>query len=202
MGCGKVAESDEELVRRCQRDRAAFEELLRRYRRAIFAYAVAATGSRQDAEEVTQDTFVKVFRAAHRFNPKYRFTTWLYTIAGNTCKNKYRRRRKRKGNVSLDNEDIPVAPVSHQPTPPEVYRRNVEIEEVRDAIDELPPRYREVLYLRYVEGLSYKEIANALGLSLGNVEARIFRGKDKVRRKLLASEGEGMGTWTKGPGED
>ena len=83
---------------------------MRRYKRAIFAYAVASTGSRQDAEEVTQDVFVKVYRAAHRFDSQYAFTTWLYKIASNTCKNKLRGRRRRA--VSLDNEDSPVTAVS------------------------------------------------------------------------------------------
>jgi RNA polymerase sigma-70 factor (ECF subfamily) len=184
-----MAMSDKELVKRCQADPAAFEELMRRYKRAIFAYAVASTGSRQDAEEVTQDVFVKVYRAAHRFDSQYAFTTWLYKIASNTCKNKLRGRRRRA--VSLDSEDSPVVAVSAEAGPLEAYKRSIEIAEVRDAINGLPPRYREVLYLRYVEGLSYKDIAETLGLSLGNVEARIFRGKGKVREKLLKGHGSG-----------
>ena len=176
--------SDKELVRRCQVDAAAFEELMRRYRRTIFAYAAAATGSRQDAEEITQDVFVKVYRAAHRFNSRYSFTTWLYKIASNTCKNKLRSRRHATP-VSLDGEENAVVAVSGQPGPLDVYRQAVEVAEVREVIGGLPPRYREVLYFRYVEGLSYREIADVLGLSIGNVEARIFRGKERVRETLL-----------------
>lgn len=176
--------SDKELVKRCQADQAAFEELLRRYKRAVFAYAVAVTGSRQDAEEVTQDVFVKMFRAAHRFNSQYSFTTWLYKIASNTCKNKLRSRRHPAA-LSLDDEESQIITVSRDPDPLAVYRRNMEIDGVRRVIESLPPRYREVLYLRYVQGLSYREIADVLGLSMGNVEARIFRGKEKVREKLL-----------------
>jgi len=194
-----MAMSDKELVKRCQADSAAFEELLRRHRRAIFAYAMASTGSRQDAEEITQDVFVKVYRAAHRFDSRYSFTTWLYAIASNTCKNKFRSRRKRT--VSLDGEAIAVVPISHEADPLEAYRKNVEVSEVRNAIDELPPRYRQVLYLRYVEALSYKEIAEVLGLSLGNVEARIFRGKEKVRQKLLKRSGKNQSNWHASSGE-
>ena len=185
-----MAMSDKELVKRCQADSAAFEELLRRHRRAIFAYAMASTGSRQDAEEITQDVFVKVYRAAHRFDSRYSFTTWLYAIASNTCKNKFRSRRKRT--VSLDGEAIAVVPISHEADPLEAYRKNVEVSEVRNAIDELPPRYRQVLYLRYVEALS---------LSLGNVEARIFRGKEKVRQKLLKRSGKNQSNWHASSGE-
>lgn len=191
--------SDKELVKCCQVDVAAFEELVRRYKRAIFAYARSAIGSPQDAEEVAQDVFIKVYRAAHRFNAKYSFKTWLYTIASNTCKNKLRSRARRRANVSLDNEDSPVVTLSHEASPLEVYQRNIEIAEVRDAINTLPPRYRQVLHLRYVEGLRYREIGEALGLSLGNVEARIFRGKEKIRQKLLRGPGKSAGA--EGPRE-
>jgi len=184
-----MALTDKELVRRCQADTAAFEELVQRYKRAVFAYARTFTGSRQDAEEVTQDVFVKIYRAAHRFDDQYSFTTWLYKITSNTCKNKLRSRRQPA--VSLDDEDSPIVTVSPDTGPLEAYSRKIEIDEVRRAIAELPPRYREVLYLRYVENLSYKEIAEVMDLTMGNVEARIFRGKDKVRRILQKRLGGG-----------
>jgi len=185
--------SDKELVKCCQADVAAFEELVRRHNRAVFAYARSAIGSPQDAEEVTQDVFIKVYKAAHRFNAKYSFKTWLYTIASNTCKNKLRSRGRHRASLSLDNEDAPVVTLSHEPSPLEAYQRNIEITEVRDVINSLPPRYRQVLHLRYVEGLRYREIGQALGLSLGNVEARIFRGKEKIRQKLLREPGKNAG---------
>jgi RNA polymerase sigma-70 factor (ECF subfamily) len=178
-----VAMTDKELVKRCQNDAGAFEELLERYKRVVFAYARATIGSAPDAEEVTQDVFVKVFRAAHRFDERYSFKTWLYTIVSNTCKNKLRSRRHKT--MSLDAEDSPVVGVSNEADPLDAYERELDIAEVRKAIGALPARYREVLYLRYIEGLRYAEIAETLGLSLGNVEARIFRGKEKVRRWLV-----------------
>jgi len=185
--------SDKDLVKRCQSDVAAFEEIVRRYKRAVFAYARGAIGSTPDAEEVTQDVFIKVYRAAHRFNPKYSFKTWLYTIASNTCKNMLRSRARHRRNISLDNEDSPLVTVSRESTPLEAYEQGIEVEAVRDAIDSLPPRYKQVLHLRYVEGLRYREIGKALGLSLGNVEARIFRGKERVRQRLLRNLGKGGG---------
>jgi len=190
--------SDKELVRCCQADSAAFEELVRRYRRAVFAYARTSTGSHQDAEEVTQDVFVKIYRAAHRFNSKYSFTTWLYKITSNTCKNKLRGHRHPA--ASLDDEDSPVVPVSQDAGPLEVYRKNIAAAEVRDAIAQLPVKYRQVLHLRYVDGLSYREIADVLGLSLGNVEARIFRGKERVRLALLRHGEQADGSESRQPG--
>ena len=185
--------SDKDLVKRCQKDASAFEEIVRRYKRAILAYARSAIGSTQDAEEVTQDTFVKVYWAADRFDPKYSFKTWLYTIVSNTCKNKLRSRARRAKDISLDHENSPVVTLSHEATPLDVYERNIKVEAVRDAIDSLPPRYKQVLHLRYVEGLRYREIGEALGLSLGNVEARIFRGKERIRQRLLRRLGERAG---------
>ncbi len=184
---GHMAMSDKELVMRCQADSAAFEELVRRYKRAIFNYARLSTGSAQDAEEIAQDVFVKLYRSAHRFDTRYSFTTWLYKIASNTCKNKFRSRHQPA--LSLDDEDSPLTVASREPTPLDAYRAKIEIAEVRNAINELPTRYKEVLYLRYVEGLGYREIADILGVSMGNVEARIFRGKERVRQKLMKKFG-------------
>lgn len=175
--------TDKELIRRCQKEPAAFEELMRRYKRTVYSYARATTGSAEDAEEIMQDVFVKIFRAAHRFDETYSFTTWLYKITSNTCKNKLRGKHHL---LSIDDEDAPVVAASGQPGPLDAYNQKLDIAEVRNAIAQLPAAYREVLYLRYVENASYKEIADALDLSLGNVEARVFRGKQKVRQLLMS----------------
>ena len=156
---------------------------MRRYKRVVFAYARATTGSFQDAEEVTQDVFVKVYRAAHRFDAQYSFTTWLYKIASNTCKNKLRSHAHRT--MSIDEEESPIVAVSADRGPLEVYERKVEAAEVRSAIAELPPHYREVLYLRYVESMSYKEIGRVLRLSIAS------RRQGKRRAQITSA---GIGT--------
>jgi len=188
---GSPRSTDKELVRRCQNEPAAFEELMRRYKRTVYSYARATTGSAEDAEEVTQDVFVKIYRAAHRFDETYSFTTWLYKITSNTCKNKLRGKHHL---ISIDDDEAPVIMTGHEATPLDVYSQKMDIAEVRNAIAQLPEAYREVLYLRYVQNASYQEIADALELSIGNVEARVFRGKQKVRQILNSKYGEAKRT--------
>lgn len=182
-----MPESDEALAGMCQRDDGAFRELFRRYSRRIYRYARGMLGSVEDAEEVTQDTFVRLFKFAHHFDTERRFSTWLYTIAANQCRNRLRRRR---GHQSLDVEDAPELADTRSPGPLEVYETTAVREMVDDAIDRLPPLYREVLHLRYLEGLAYKEIAQALDVSVSAVETRIFRAKGLLRTELagLADE--------------
>lgn len=182
-----MAESDEELATRCQREEGAFRELFRRYQRRIFSYARGLLGSPEDAEDVTQETFVRLFKFAHRFDPSRRFSTWLYTIAANQCRNHLHRRRL---SLSLDDDGAPEMRDDSVPGPLEVYERKVAREAVDAAIEGLPPLYREVLHLRYLEGMSYREVAQALRISVSAVETRIFRGKRFLRSQLAAAAGK------------
>ncbi len=186
-----MAESDEALAVRCQHDEDAFRELFRRYHRRLYHYARGVLGSSEDAEEVTQDTFVRLFKFAHHFDSRRKFATWFYTIAANQCRNRLRKRRDR-GMRSLDAEDAPEVADTKNPGPLEVYERSTVREMVDDAIEQLPPTYREVLHLRYLEGLAYKEIAQALDVSVSAVETRIFRAKGLLRAELATIADEGI----------
>ena len=181
-----MADSDEDLAVRCQGDPGAFRELFRRYQRRLYHYAKGMLGSSEDAEDVTQDTFVRVFKFAHRFDRGRRFSTWLYTIAANQCRNRLRRRRPA---LSLDDQDVPEPKDDSSPGPIEVYEASRVKEMVDAAIEELPLLYREVLHLRYLEGMAYKEIAGTLRVSVSAVETRIFRGKKLLRTHLAGLSG-------------
>jgi RNA polymerase sigma-70 factor (ECF subfamily) len=180
-----MAESDEALAVRCQHDEDAFRELFHRYHRRLYQYARGMLGSAEDAEEVTQDTFVRLFKFAHHFDSRRKFATWVYTIAANQCRNRLRHRRDHSAQ-SLDAEDVPELADPSAEGPLEVYENATVREMVDDAIEELPPVYREVLHLRYLEGMSYKEIAQTLQVSLSAVETRIFRAKGHLRGQLAA----------------
>jgi len=186
-----MGESDETLAGRCQRDQDAFEELFRRYHRRLYQYARGMLGSVEEAEEVTQDTFVRLFKFAHHFDLRRKFTTWFYTIAANQCRNRIRARRDHTA-FSLDAEDAPEPADTRNPGPLEVYERARVREHVDQAVEQLPPPYREVLHLRYMEGLSYKEIAQTLHLTVSAVETRIFRAKGLLRTELAAFASEGI----------
>jgi RNA polymerase sigma-70 factor (ECF subfamily) len=178
-----MAESDEALAARCQQDEDAFRELFRRYHRRLYHYAWGMLRSAADAEDVIQETFVRLFKHAHKFDTQRRFSTWFYTIAANQCRNRLRKRGRRQA-LSLDAERAPDPPDSERPGPLEVYERQDVREQVDAAIEELPPLYREALHLRYLEGLSYKEVARVVEASVSAVETRIFRGKEMLRGEL------------------
>jgi RNA polymerase sigma-70 factor (ECF subfamily) len=178
-----MAESDEALAARCQQDDDAFRELFRRYNRRLYRYVWGMLKSAADAEDVIQETFVRLFKHAHKFDTQRRFSTWFYTIAANQCRNRLRKRGRHQA-LSLDTESAPDPPDTDSPGPLEVYELQDVRAQVDAAIEELPPLYREALHLRYLEGLSYKEFAQVVDASVSAVETRIFRGKEMLRDEL------------------
>jgi len=178
-----MAEDDEELILRCRTDKAAFETLFRRHYRQIYMFARSMLGSNEDADEVAQDVLLKIYRAAGTFKVGFRFTPWMYRIASNHCKNVLRHRQinqKLLEQLEPSDDIVPSAPE----TPLEIYARGDIREHISKAIESVGRRYREVFHLRYMAGMSYKEIADALGLSVSAVETRILRGKVMLREKL------------------
>ena len=136
----------------------------------------------QDARDATQDTLLKVMRNLHRYDARWRFSTWVFGIARNTCIDEYRRRKK-------------VAPASDRevrdtrPSPSENVDRTLRAERLHKALDELPELYREVLVLYHFEHLKYREIAEMLDIPIGTVMNRIFRARRKLR--VLYGEEDG-----------
>ncbi len=182
-----------DILRRCLAgDEQAYRELVELYQRQVFSLARRMVGSAEDAEDLTQETFVRMFKALDRYDATRPFPAWLFTIATRLCIDHLRRRRVR-----------PVSMARHDPASDEDYTLEIEdrglrpdehaehAEEegrVRDLIDTLPHHYRVVVLLRHQQDLSYEEIAEALHLPLGTVKARIHRARALLKRHL---EGEG-----------
>lgn len=175
---------EETLIQRCQKDPAAFETLFRRHYRQIFLFARTMLGSSEDAEEAAQDVLLKIYRAADTFKPGMPFAPWMYRIASNHCKNILRQRQAKDKHIAEVEPDDDIVPNSPQ-TPLEIYAKEDIREHVGQAVASLGGRYREVFYLRYMAGMSYKEIADALSLTLSAVETRVLRGKSILREKLV-----------------
>jgi len=178
-----MAADDEQLIQNCQSDPAAFEELFHRHYRQIYLFARTMLGSSEDSEEAALDILMKIHKAAHTFKAGLPFAPWMYRIASNHCKNILRQRQaneRKLDGIEPDDDIVPDAPK----TPLEIYASRETRERIGEAIASLGQRYREVFHLRYMAGLSYKEIADTLGLTLSAVETRILRGKDLLREKL------------------
>lgn len=166
-------------------DRKAFEALVALHSRRVYNLALGHTGRHHDAEEIAQTVFVKVWRALPQFRGASAFSTWLYRLTLNACTDHYRRERKRRGDLSLDDPDL--APIRDAaPSPEEIVIQREEEAILRKALAELPEQHRVILILREMDGLDYQEIAQVLDLEMGTVKSRLARARRALREKLLA----------------
>jgi len=155
-------------------------EVVERYQQRLFALIYGIVRDRHEVEDVAQGVFLKVFTRIDRFDGQSRFYTWLYRIAANAAKDHVKKRSRRPA-VAL--EEDAVLPAGEDG--PEAGASRSELREaVRRAIRDLPPRYREILTLRELEGLSYNEVATVLRISVGTVESRLHRARAKLKSRL------------------
>jgi len=177
---------DRLLLQKAQEgDRTAFEALVTLHSPRVFHLALGYTGRHHDAEEITQTVFWKVWNALPQFRGGASFSTWLYRLTLNACTDHYRREKKRRGDLSLDDPDL--APLRDTaPSPEEILLQREEQAILRKALAELPEQHRVILVLREMDGLDYKEIAQVLDLEMGTVKSRLARARRALREKLLA----------------
>jgi RNA polymerase sigma-70 factor (ECF subfamily) len=171
---------EQELIRRVQEgDERAFGQIMALYKDKIVNYLYQFTGDYQRAVELGQETFIRVFFKAKKYRPIAPLSSWIYTIASNLAKTECRRAR-RTATVSL--EDLPNSYASgtyyEDPADPGLVRN------LREALEELHPRYRIPVMLKDMEGFSQEEIAKMIKRPVGTVKARISRGREQLRRKL------------------
>lgn len=185
---------DDELVAAFQRgERVAFEALVRRHQDRVYGICVRMLGSPQWAEDAAQEVFVRVFRSLHRFRGESRFTTWLYQVTLNHCRNvqAFRGRRQERRHDSLDADIEQEDGSTHRrqladdrPDAEDDLLLQQRLELVQEELARLDPLWKEILVLRDVEGLSYEEIGQALTLSPGTVKSRIFRARAQLRERI------------------
>jgi len=164
--------------------RAAFPHLVRVLQDGVYSGALGLLGNRADAEEITQEAFVRAFRALGTYPPEriaaLHLREWVWTIAANLCRNQARRRRRRP------EDPLPEAYAFADPTPgPEQQALDsADRRRLRAHLMRLPRPAREAVVLRHLAGLSYQEIAAALGQPLGTVKSEVHRGLERLRRSL------------------
>ncbi|MBD3162256.1 MAG: sigma-70 family RNA polymerase sigma factor [Candidatus Eisenbacteria bacterium] len=182
--------SDEELMEEIVRGaEEAFSALVSRYQGRVINVVSRLISDRDRAQEIAQETFLRVFIHRERYRPSGKFSTWLYTIAMNLAKNEIRRRVRARGMVSLDKlleatGDSGGFIADAKPGPERLYRRRDVEEKVTKAIDQLPPKFREVIVLRDIQQLSYEEIGDVLKIPGGTVRSRINRARLALKEIL------------------
>lgn len=183
MGESHPMNDDQVLVDRARKgDLDAFDALVARHQAGLVRYLTMMLSRPADAEDVAQEALLRAYRALKDFRGQSAFRTWLYQIAGNAARTHLERRRTRQ-------EDQPAADEVFDVPSGESLERRLEAQNaVRWALAQLPEDWREAVVLRDIEGLDYKEIAQALGVPMGTVESRIFRGRQRLR-ELLTDRG-------------
>ncbi|MFH1679641.1 MAG: sigma-70 family RNA polymerase sigma factor [Candidatus Eisenbacteria bacterium] len=193
--------TDEELMFRYRDgDEGAFVEIVRRYKSKIVSTAYRVLGDLDKADDVAQETFIRVHRNADRYRSIAKFSTWIYTIALNVARNELRN-TKRKRLVSLDafgadsDSEFSTYEIPDESARPDSEAENRELRRIFEAaIQRLPERYRSVFVLRDVDDLSYEEIAEILKLPKGTVKSRINRARQRFRELVEPILGETPGS--------
>ncbi len=179
--------SDAQLVARSlAQDQAAFGQLIDRHASAIVNLSYRMVGNRAEAEDLAQETFLAAYRALSTFRADSKFSTWLYRIATNKCKDWLRVKRPGQGQYDLDADESLDLYVTEDRTPEVLLSRQEVAQELEQAIQRLPPLYREAFVLKHVEGLSYEEMEDILGVSGDTLKMRVYKGRVQLSRELAA----------------
>jgi RNA polymerase sigma-70 factor (ECF subfamily) len=185
---GKPSPSDAELIERCLRkDNAAWDQIVARFRRKIFHIAYKFTGKHDEAEDLTQEILLKVFRSLDKFNRDADFGTWLSSVARNYCIDHYRASKREREVLVEDLLAFDLAPASSG-NPHRALEDRDRRSFLRHGLDLLPTKLREAVVLRDLIGLSYQEMAERLRLPEGTVKSRINRGREELGRLLLRAQ--------------
>lgn len=177
------------IHRAAKGDEAAFEQLLTQHEKSVYNLCLRMTGNPEDAMDVSQEVFLRVWKNLGSYQFDAAFSTWLFRIASNACID-FLRAKKRRNDVSLtmqdenDGEDKELAVPDETPLPEEQLLAKEQQRAVMKAMSELPPDFREILQLRVVEGLPYEEIAGILDIKVGTVKSRLARARNQLRKNL------------------
>jgi RNA polymerase sigma-70 factor, ECF subfamily len=170
-------------------ERRGFNELVDRYQNRLLNFVYRTTGDRERAEDLVQETFIRVYRHLHRFDQSKKFSTWVYTIASNLAKNELRNRSRnplvlfqmfRKN----DESERPLEWEDNTYRPDDLFRKRHLKSMVDSAVDQLPEHHRTVFMLREMEGKTYEEIADITGANLGTVKSRLNRARNSFAQLI------------------
>jgi RNA polymerase sigma-70 factor (ECF subfamily) len=176
------AKNDFNLVTKAKEgDQKAFADLMHRYKDSIYFMALKMVNNKEDAMDLTVETFAKAFEKLDKYQPEFAFSTWLFRVGTNNCIDFIRKKKLNtqsiNGMVDDDGDERPLQIKSDSLNPEEVSMKKEQTQTLKVLIDSLPARYRNLIVLRYFDEQSYEEIAEQLDLPLGTVKAQLFRAR-------------------------
>ena len=179
--------NDDTLIAKIrQGDLDAFEQLISRYETKIYTIAYRYMGNYNDASDLAQEAFIRVYRSINSFRGESSFSTWLYRVVTNVCKDEMRR-RSRQNTVSMDEMiekgRAPAAENKHKPIEEMILRKELQ-DEVQAVLNSLSDDYRTIVIMRDIQGYSYEEISHFLKCSLGTVKSRLNRARNALKERL------------------
>jgi RNA polymerase sigma-70 factor (ECF subfamily) len=196
----REAEQDGALVERAQQgDKQAFRQLVERHQRRAFAIAIGLVRDENDAREIVQEAFLRVYRSLDRFQGGSSFFTWLYRIVVNLSIDLIRKPARREAELvegvapSSEAEGLPFVAHLDGADPVRAIERQQIAGRIAEALDALPSYHRTVILMREVEGMSYQEMADAMQVSKGTIMSRLFHARQKLQRALVDCYRENVG---------
>ena len=175
----------DEIIERCLNgDQAAWESIVRMYRRKVFNVAYKFVGRHDQAEDLTQDVFLKLYKSLDTFDRRANFQTWLISVSRNLCIDHYRAVRKERETINRDVDPSDFAPASTDQRVDTQLEQRDRVKLLRKALDKLAPTLRTAVMLRDIQELTYQEIADRLHLPEGTVKSRINRGRTELARQI------------------
>jgi len=191
------AKRDLELVKlaRTKKDEKAYAELMEKYRESIYYMMYKMVKNADDADDLTIEAFGKAFNRLHQYTPKFAFSTWLFRIATNNCIDFIRKKKMTTLSIDKglsDNEGriMTIDIQESDPNPEEKIIIKQKIRIMREIVERLKPRFRELIVLRYFREYSYEEIAEETDLPLGTVKAQLFRAREQLYSLMMHKKGK------------
>jgi RNA polymerase sigma-70 factor (ECF subfamily) len=179
------------LIRRCLAgDQLAWEAIVRQYRRKVFNVAYKFVGKHDEAEDLTQDIFLKIFKSLDTFDRRANFQTWLISVSRNLCIDHYRSVRKERETIDRDADTAELSAAAPGQSQIAALEQRDRVELLREALASLPKTLRTAVLMRDLQELSYHEIARELRLPEGTVKSRINRGRSELARQIRKLRGE------------
>ena len=179
-------DSIETLIERCLTgDQIAWELVVHQYWRKVFNVAYKFVGKHDQAEDLTQDIFLKIFKSLHTFDRRANFQTWLISVSRNLCIDHYRSVRKERETIDRDVDASELSPLSREPGPAAALEQRDRVALLRQALGGLPETLRTAVVMRDIQEMSYQEIAGRLQLPEGTVKSRINRGRTELARQVM-----------------